>query len=231
MITKYFNLIVRNFKKSKSSKKSRVDFTEPELKGFVNFAFHDYLAARNLLSAGLSTQGVILCVTALEKLLKAVCLLSNGTIRVGAGGHDLKKLMNSIQRIDEQFFNSDELKFMRYINKAYRLRYPDNLKSPFKIILPSMKILENLDSLFCRIIEKEPLSNLNPGGTMYDAMKNVNAHKLKNINVHFNESLRKQLSNQVQKFDSHEIVGIGLDSKFYHKTEICRADQEWNSTL
>ena len=195
--------------------KTRGDFTDPMIKEFINFSFHDYVAARTLLLKNMPTQGTILGVTALEKLMKAICLLCNQTITVGGSGHALSDMATTIKGLADDLLSDEDIEFIHHIDQSYKLRYPDNLKSNFELYLPSLKILENLDRIYCKLTISEKVIELNPKSKMYDVYVKQNNQSLINCNVHFNPSLTNKLSNSKQKYSFYKYqVGVGLNESF-----------------
>ncbi len=142
--------------------KSRADFTDSILKGFINFSFHDYVAGRTLLLKNMPTQGTILGVTALEKLMKAICLLHGEDITVGGSGHSLSDMATKIKTHQNELLTDEDVTFIEHIDKSYKLRYPDNLSKNFELYLPSLKILENLDRVYCNLTTSGKVLELNP---------------------------------------------------------------------
>lgn len=200
--------------------KSRSDFDDTQIRGLINFAFHDYIASRTLLRNGLASQGTILAITAIEKLLKAICLLHNEVIIVSGGGHTLTNMIDKLKIKDSSLLTLKDEEFLKFIEKAYKLRYPDNLSSAFKLNLPSLKILENLDRTFCRLTESKKVIELNPDKKMYDVYITQNNPFLKNKNVHFNPQLENKLSEEKQKYAKYESDGTILKESFCWTTDI-----------
>ena len=207
-----------------SRTKSRSDFNNSQIRGFINFAFHDYIASRTLLQKGLASQGTILAITAVEKILKAICLLHNEDIIVSGRGHTLTNMIDKLKIKDSSLLTSKDEEFLKFIEKAYKLRYPDNLSSAFKLNLPSLRILENLDRTFCRLTESKKVIEINPDKKMYDVYITQNNQLLKNNNVHFNAQLENKLSEEKQKYAKYESNGIILKESFCWTTDIKHND-------
>lgn len=211
--------------------KSRSDFTDGDIKGFINFSFHDYIGARTLLRNHLPTQGAILGITALEKLFKAVCLLFDESIVVSGGsGHALSEMVRKINRHNSDLIEKGDEDFIKYIENAYKLRYPDNIIPSFKIFLPSLRILENIDRIFCRINEAEPIKTLNPSKKMYDVVKRNGMPDLIEFNVHFDPILKNVLSELHQVFYLYGTVVIGQTKYFiedFRWTRKIKHDDPW----
>jgi len=109
---------------------------------WVSWADQDYVAARILLLTGLAVQGATLACTALEKYLKAVCTISG--VPCENVGHDVSKLNGMLHHrtIPLQL----NVKFLRFLDKAYKLRYPEELTPGFNIALNSIATLVELDT-------------------------------------------------------------------------------------
>jgi len=210
--------------------KDKSDFTDSEIKGFINFAFHDYLGARTLLLAKLPTQGTILGITSLEKLLKAYSLLSGDKIKVGRGGHTIFTMAKTIQSKNPVLIDIEDLAFIEHINKGYFLRYPDNLTSNFELYFPAKRILENLDRVFCRIIEENTIDSYNKNFKSYDIYKRSSNLMLLKKNVHFNISLKNVLSDETQHFSYYKFDGNIFTERF-STTNLCKHDKDWNEPL
>ena len=99
----------------------------------------DYVAARRLLLDELLVQGACLANTAIEKYIKAILVIQKRPVphihdplvlyhRIAPGGTLL---------LDEQFLG--------HLVKAYALRYPDDLKPGFNIVLSQALLLDALD--------------------------------------------------------------------------------------
>ena len=99
----------------------------------------DYVAARRLLLDDLLVQGACLANTAIEKYLKAILAIQKRRVlRI----HDPLDLYHRIRPggtllLDEQF--------LALLVKVYTLRYPDDLKPGFNIVLSRALLLDALD--------------------------------------------------------------------------------------
>jgi len=117
---------------------------------WLGWADSDYLGARVLLLTGLVVQGATLACTSIEKYLKAVCKISGESFEnVGHGVSKLNGILTNRgipQNLDVQF--------LRYLDKAYKLRYPDDLNPGFNIALNSIATLAQLDLSVGRIRQR-----------------------------------------------------------------------------
>ncbi len=118
-----------------------------ETSHWVAWADEDYIAARLLLLSGHVVPGTALAFTAVEKYLKAVCTLSG--IPFEKVGHNVCKLNGLLHiRAVRLELNSD---FLKLLNRAYKLRYPDELAEGFNVALNSSVVLAELDLTVERI--------------------------------------------------------------------------------
>ena len=108
---------------------------------WVGWADQDYVAARILLLRGLVVQGAALANTAVEKYLKAVCALSG--IPYDGVDHDVCRLNGLLHHHGIKL--ELNAKFLRFLNKSYKLRYPDDLGPGFNIALNSTATLVEMD--------------------------------------------------------------------------------------
>nr|WP_315020195.1 HEPN domain-containing protein [uncultured Aminipila sp.] len=119
-----------------------------QISGFLNIAYKDYLAARTLLNNGLLYRGIIIANTAVEKYLKAYCLVQGSKKK----SHNAIKLYNEIKKNEPDLVicNSINSDFIEMISKAYELRYFDgailnNGNKNFYLCVAQKKILAELD--------------------------------------------------------------------------------------
>jgi HEPN domain-containing protein len=110
---------------------------------FLSLAHGDYLAARHLLRAGFLEQGCALCATAVEKYLKAVIGV-HGIAKSDHLGPPLFKLMKSCQ--PELFASLDE-DFLKFLAKAYRLRYASVSSPGLSIVINQFRTLLAVDHM------------------------------------------------------------------------------------
>lgn len=134
---------------------------------WVGWADQDYLAARILLLSGLVVQGAALANTAIEKYLKSVCALSG--IPCDGIDHDVSRLNGLLYR--QGIALELNAKFLRFLNKGYKLRYPDELGSGFNIALNSIATLVEMDLTVQGIRRRFKFQkNGKPAGTKLEGM-------------------------------------------------------------
>jgi HEPN domain-containing protein len=119
------------------------DTGEPIVRAFhwLRWANSDYLAARYLLLAQMVVQGCVLANTAIEKYLKA--LHAHVELPIPRS-HAVETLYRELKNSRKSTVTLNE-SFLRVLQKAYRLRYPDALPDGFNISLNQMKVLAELD--------------------------------------------------------------------------------------
>jgi HEPN domain-containing protein len=116
-----------------------------EIARWLRWADADYVAARLLFLIDLIIQATALSTTAIEKYLKAICCVYNIQWPKGAKGHNVFEIYSTIKKSassNKLRLNED---YLRLLNKAYRVRYPDDLESGFCIALNTAKMLSQLD--------------------------------------------------------------------------------------
>lgn len=118
---------------------------------WLGLADDDYLAARTLLRQGLVVPGSILSASAIEKYLKTVHLIHNKPFETfGKKAHDVYHLYKNLE---DHLYKEKPLNesYLRALNKAFRLRYPDRLEKEFSIALHQGKMLVGLDETVFKI--------------------------------------------------------------------------------
>ena len=124
-------------------RKNPQDSGEPIVRTFhwMKWADSDYLAARYLLLESMVVQGCILANTAIEKYLKA--LYAHLEIPI-PHTHAVQALYCKVTASGKSTLGLNEA-FLKLLQKAYGLRYPDELPDGFNIALNQMKLLAELD--------------------------------------------------------------------------------------
>jgi hypothetical protein len=108
---------------------------------FLNMAFSDYIASRVLLNNRLLVQGVILASTAIEKHFKAVLAFKGNESR----GHLKKAHFNAVENFDPRLYAALNEGFLHLLQKAYTLRYTDQLTVGFNLVIAQREFLAELD--------------------------------------------------------------------------------------
>lgn len=112
-----------------------------DILGFVGIGYQDYLGARLLLINGLLKQGTGLAATAVEKFLKGVILIKGNKCK----GHLGENLIRAVKNQQPQLYDSLNIDFIRFLKKAYKLRYTDEIKERFSIVINQYRTLAELD--------------------------------------------------------------------------------------
>lgn len=124
-------------------RKNPQDSGEPIVRTFhwMKWADSDYLAARYLLLGSMVVEGCILANTAIEKYLKA--LYSHLELPIPRS-HAVQALYCEVRASGKSTVALNDA-FLNVLQKAYGLRYPDELPNDFNIALNQMKLLAELD--------------------------------------------------------------------------------------
>lgn len=110
---------------------------------WMNWADNEYVAARQLLLSNFLVQGSVLANMAIEKYFKALFIILDLDIPKGSKGHNICDLYDEIKKQGIKCDISEE--YLELLFKAYRLRYPDDLKEGFNIALNGTKLLAEFD--------------------------------------------------------------------------------------
>ena len=121
-----------------------------EVAEFLNIAYRDYLAARILLNSHLPAQGAVLASTAIEKYFKAILAFNGNESR----GHLKKAHLNAIRNYDSKLWSVLNEEFLELLQKAYAMRYLDDLYQNFNLVIASREFLAELDHTVITIQEK-----------------------------------------------------------------------------
>src|SRR6185437_116377 len=107
---------------------------------WLTWADTDYLGARRLLMDGLLLQGAILSNTAIEKYLKALIALHGEKI---VWIHDPLQIYKTLREQGSSLLLNES--FLELLGKSYEMRYPDDLKDGYNIVLSQALLLDALD--------------------------------------------------------------------------------------
>src|SRR5581483_9258568 len=110
------------------------------MRSFLYDAFTDYIAARTLLLAGLLKQAVVISSTALEKCAKAVLALHGNR----SAGH-LKTAHWNVLENEPTVGHLLRRDFFELNQKAYKLRYSDDVAVDFNLVVASREFLAEMD--------------------------------------------------------------------------------------
>lgn len=125
---------------SRVKKLSKSEFGAKVVK-FLNIAYKDYLGARVLLNAGLLPQGAVLASTAIEKYFKAILAFRGNE----APGHLSRRHIRAAKNYDKRIASALSDSFLTLLQRAYQLRYLDNLPEEFNIVLANREFISELD--------------------------------------------------------------------------------------
>lgn len=117
---------------------------------WLKWADSDYRSARLLLLQGLLVQGSAFSNTAIEKYLKS--LFAHRGISI-PHSHNVATLYQSVKSETGSDLDLNE-SYLRLLQKAYKLRYPDDATDGFNIALNQVRLLVELDRTVKKIIER-----------------------------------------------------------------------------
>lgn len=103
--------------------------------------YSDYIASRVLLNSESLVQGAILASTAVEKYFKAVLAFRGNENH----GHLKKAHFNAVKSFDSRLYASLNEDFLLLLQKAYQLRYTDDLQLGFNLVIAQREFLAELD--------------------------------------------------------------------------------------
>ncbi|RZL94537.1 MAG: HEPN domain-containing protein [Variovorax sp.] len=108
---------------------------------YLYLAHEDYVVSRHLLREGYLDHGAMLAATAVEKYLKAVIGFSGISNRDHLGN----PLFKLVERCQPQLYASLDKTFLKFLQKAYKLRYASASSPGLAIVLNQYRILIGLD--------------------------------------------------------------------------------------
>jgi HEPN domain-containing protein len=173
---------------------------------WLNWADNDYIAARLLLRQGLLTQGTTLANTALEKYFKTLFVVLNKKV---PHGHDITILYQQICKEITSLKLDEE--YLSLLFKAYKLRYPDDLKPHFNIVINSVSMLTELDRCVFEIRKGFTFGSVNnkPITTAFDDWKEASSSELVGDNCYFGTASRTELFRGTSTNYEFRVLGNG----------------------
>jgi HEPN domain-containing protein len=187
---------------------------------WLRWADSDYQSARLLLLQGLLVQGAAFADTAIEKYLKS--LFAHQGLPIPRS-HEVATLYQAVKAKTGSDLDLNE-SFLRLLEKAYKLRYPDDAKDGFNIALNQVRLLVELDRTVKKIIERFSIVRADRDEKilliMERAMQNNEASILiKNISL--DPSLGPQLfSNPSHSYDLRRHKGQIYETNYVTKMVI-----------
>jgi HEPN domain-containing protein len=185
---------------------------------WLKWADSDYQSARLLLLQGLLVQGAAFSNTAVEKYLKSVFAHRGLSI---PHSHEVVKLYQRFK--NETGSDLDlNLSYLRLLQKAYKLRYPDEATDGFNIALNGVRLLVELDRTAKKIIERFHIVRTDRDERVMlileRAMQNKDGSVLTS-NAALNPSLGSQLfSNPSPSYDFRRHNGQIYETNYFTET-------------
>jgi HEPN domain-containing protein len=124
---------------------------------FLRLAFDDYVAARTLFLNNMLPQACALAATSVEKHLKAILAVRGNR----CPGHLTSRLFNSLENYQPELYRNLNIDYLKFLSQAYELRYLDDKKPGFGLVINKYRALAELDRM---IPEIEKGFNLQSGG-------------------------------------------------------------------
>jgi HEPN domain-containing protein len=117
---------------------------------WLKWADTDYRSARLLLLQGLLVQGAAFSDTAVEKYLKSLFAHRDRPI---PHSHNVARLYQLVKNETGSNLEVNE-SYLRLLEKAYKLRYPDEATDGFNIALNQVRLLAELDRTVKKVTER-----------------------------------------------------------------------------
>lgn len=114
---------------------------------YLALAQSDYIAGRHLLRAGFLEHGAMLAATAAEKYLKAVI----GVHGLDNSDHLSGTLYKLAGRCQPELFAAIDKDFLKFLEKAYRLRYASASAPGFAIVINQYRTLFAIDEFVAHV--------------------------------------------------------------------------------
>lgn len=127
--------------RAKSDRSIRAPELVKRVRSFLGDSLNDYLAARVLFLSGLPQQAAILSSTAIEKACKAILAFHGNE----SHGHLKKAHWNAVRNFDRELFGKLSEDFLALNQRAYLLRYTDDLPSSYNLVIATREFLAELD--------------------------------------------------------------------------------------
>jgi hypothetical protein len=121
----------------------------PKTAQFLDIAYKDYLASRVLLNSHLLVQGAVLASTAIEKYFKAVLAFRGNE----SHGHLKRAHINAAKNFDARLARILNDEYLTLLQRAYSLRYIDDLETDFNLVIAYREFLAELDFTACMFQE------------------------------------------------------------------------------
>lgn len=184
---------------------------------WLGLADDDYLAARTLLRQGLVVQGSIFSAFAIEKYLKTVHLIHNKEFATfGKKAHDVCHLYKNLKDLlyKEKPLNES---YLKALNRAFRLRYPDKLEKEFNIALHQGKMLVGLDETVFKIRNRIKFQGAEKQ-SKFDLMVTENDPHLMQGNHAFGTAKRNEVFSQPLIWYEMRVLKNGVWLQIYNQS-------------
>lgn len=124
---------------------------QDEFMYFINSAYSEYKAARNLLLNNHLVQGSILASASLEKYLKSIVCFHTKCPPPKTHEITSKKLLRPVKQLDRKLYNNLNIEFIHLLSNCYKLRYLDSIKKGYNIVLSKNRTLAEIDFIVNKV--------------------------------------------------------------------------------
>lgn len=128
-------------------KKKAVSDPNVRVINYLALAQSDYITGRHLLRVGFLEHGAMLAATAAEKYLKAVI----GVHGLDNSDHLSGTLYKLVGRCQPELFAAVDKDFLKFLEKAYRLRYASASAPGFSIVINQYRTLFAIDQFVAHL--------------------------------------------------------------------------------
>ena len=177
------------------------------VQNYLGLAHGDYLAARNLLRNGFLEHGCMIAATAVEKYLKAVV----GVAGISLDTHLHRTLYKMVLKCQPELHASLDFDFIKFLEKAFRLRYATVSAPGLAIMLNQYRTLMCLDKTIAHIdagFTFEQQQNLMK--TPYEHSLTMGASQLLDNNVAIRPAELSAFLSQ-----SNKVVELKIEDNFF----------------
>lgn len=183
---------------------------------FIADSMDDYLAARTTILAGLPKQAAVLGSTSIEKAFKALLAFNGNHSR----GHLKKAHWNAARNFDKELLDYINEDFLKLNQKAYKLRYTDDLPINYNLVIASREYLAELDHTIISLVRRFDVNEDNPNtGTEFTRLLNSKDSRLLQGNYILTEGNKDdfiyaepQLIYEIRNTPSHKTVSVSYSS-------------------
>ncbi len=179
----------------------------------IDLGYRDYIAARFLLNNHFIVQGLTLASTAIEKYLKSLIVFtSQEKEKYNFHLDNLGKLKDILSKNNNDVTEKFDPVFLSILEKAYKIRYYDNIKEPIAISFFINQFIGELDDTI-HLMENFVLK-VHSMETIYRrAVENKDPHLYKNNFILNKQNKKKFMEKPDNGFSIYIQVGASVHSE------------------